>query len=47
MEYRYGTQNYLMEPGTHCSPRGTSGPARLARLAIRFLPVTVFSGAGG
>lgn len=44
MEYRYGTQNYPVEPGTRCSPRGTSGPARLP---IRFLPVTGFSGAGG
>jgi hypothetical protein len=43
------TQNYLMEPGDTLQFEGDIryGPARLARLPIRFLPVTVFSRAGG
>ena len=45
--YRYGTQNCLTEPGdTLRSERGIR-LARLARLPVRFRPVTVFSGAGG
>jgi DNA-binding XRE family transcriptional regulator len=49
MEYSYGTQNYLMEPGDTLQFEGDipHGPTRLAQLPIRFLSVTVFSGEGG
>lgn len=47
--HRGWTQNYLMEPGDTLQFEGDIryGPTRLARLPIRFLPVTVFSRAGG
>ncbi len=48
MEYSYGTQNYLMEPGDTMQFEGDipHGPTQLAQLPIRFLSVTVFSGEG-
>jgi transcriptional regulator with XRE-family HTH domain len=49
MEYSYGTQNYLMEPGDTLQFEGDipHGPTQLAELPIRFLSVTVFTGEAG
>jgi transcriptional regulator with XRE-family HTH domain len=45
MEYSYGTQRYLMEPGDTLQFEGDipHGPTGLAELPIRFLSITVFS----
>jgi transcriptional regulator with XRE-family HTH domain len=46
MEYSYGRQHYLMEPGDTMQFEGDipHGPTGLAALPIRFLSVTVFGG---
>jgi DNA-binding XRE family transcriptional regulator len=45
MEYSYGTQRYVMEPGDTLQFEGDipHGPTGLAELPIRFLSITVFS----
>ncbi len=49
LEYSYGTQNYLMEPGDTLQFEGDipHGPTQLIELPIRFLSVTVFSAEAG
>jgi DNA-binding XRE family transcriptional regulator/quercetin dioxygenase-like cupin family protein len=45
MEYSYGTQAYLMEPGDTLQFEGDipHGPTQLIELPIRFLSITVFT----
>jgi DNA-binding XRE family transcriptional regulator len=45
MEYSYGTQRYVMEPGDTLQFEGDipHGPTGLAELPIQFLSITVFS----
>jgi transcriptional regulator with XRE-family HTH domain len=45
LEYSYGTQSYLMEPGDTLQFEGDipHGPTQLIELPIRFLSVTVFT----
>jgi len=46
MEYSYGSQTYLMEPGDTLQFEGDipHGPTQLIELPIRFLSITVFGG---
>lgn len=48
LEYRHGSQVYLLEPGDSLSFRGDvpHGPERLVTLPIRFLSIIVYGGRG-